>query len=90
MFKAEHGILELRFLPADVSSRSVPENLIPKEDRDCAGLRSTLKLATGAQVMLIRNITSEDGLVNCAREMAVGFNWPDGAQHQPEPGALPD
>ena len=40
-FKAEHAILESRFLPAGVSSGSVPENLIPKEDRDCALLRST-------------------------------------------------
>ena len=43
-FKAEHAIPESRFLPAGVSSGSVPEHLIPKEDRDCAGLRSTSSL----------------------------------------------
>jgi len=32
----------------------------------------------------------EDGLVNGARGMVVGFNCPDGAQHPSEPGALPD
>ena len=89
-YKAEHAILESRFLPAGVSSGSVPEHLIPKEGSDCAGLFSTLTLATGAQVMLIRHIMCEDGLVNGARRMVVGFNWPDGAQHQSEPGALPD
>ena len=31
-----------------------------------------------------------DGLVNGALGIAVGFNCPDGAQHQSEPGALPD
>ena len=43
---ATTSILEIRFLPAGVSSGSVPEILIPKEDRDCGGLRSTLKLAS--------------------------------------------
>ena len=40
--------------------------------------------------MLICNIMCEDGLVNGARGMVVGFSWPDGAQHQSEPGTLPD
>ena len=40
--------------------------------------------------MLIRNIMCEDGLLNSVCGMVVGFKWPDGAQHQSEPGALPD
>ena len=63
-FKAEHVILESRSLPHGVTSRDVPERLIPKDDNNCAGLPHTLKLAAGAQVMLRRNIMCEDGLVS--------------------------
>ena len=58
-----------------MTSRDVPEQLIPKDD---AGLPHTLKLAAGAQVMLRRNIMCEDGLVNGARGQIVGFKWSDG------------
>jgi len=51
-FKAKHIILESQCLPHGVTSRNVPEHLIPKNDNNCAGLPHTLKLAVGAQVML--------------------------------------
>ena len=88
-FKAEHVILESRSLLHGVTSRDVPERLIPKDDNNCAGLPHTLKLAAGAQVMLRRNIMCEDGLVNGARGEIVGFKWSDGADHQAQPGILP-
>ena len=44
-FNAEHVILETRYLPHGVTSRDVPERLIPKDDNNCAGLPHTLKLA---------------------------------------------
>ena len=88
-FKAEHIILESQRLPHGVTSRDVPEHLIPKDDNNCAGLPSTLKLAVGAQVMLRRNIMCEDGLVNGARGEIVGFNWSGDADRQHYPGALP-
>ena len=37
-FKAEHIILESRYLPHGVTSRDVPEHVIPKDDKNCAGL----------------------------------------------------
>ena len=89
-FKAEHIILESRHLPHGVTSRDVPEQLIPKDDNNCAGLPHSLKLAVGAQVMLRRNIMCEDGLVNGARGVIVGFRWPGGADHQIRPGLLPE
>ena len=46
-FNAEHVILESRYLPHGVTSRDVPERLIPKND-NCAGLPHTLKLAVGS------------------------------------------
>ena len=39
--------------------------------------------------MLRRNILCEDGLVNGARGIVVGFTWPDGQQTQPQIGQLP-
>ena len=88
-FKAEHVILESRHLPHGVTSRNVPEHLIPKDDNICAGLPHTLKLALGAQVMLRRNIMCEDDLVNGTCGMIVGFKWSDGADHQDQSGMLP-
>ena len=88
-FKAEHVILESRYLPYGVTSQDVPEQLIPKNDNNCAGLPHTLKLAVGAQVMLRRNIMCEDGLVNGARDEIMGFKWSNGGDHQDQPGMLP-
>ena len=70
-------------------SRDVPEQLIPKDDNNCAGLPHTLKLAVGAQVMLRRNIMCEDSLVNGSSGEIVGFKWSDGVDHQAQPGILP-
>ena len=58
-----------------MTTRTVPEHLIPTDENSCAGLPRTLKLAVGAQVMLRRNIMCEDGLVNGVRGVIVGFKW---------------
>ena len=39
--------------------------------------------------MLRRSIMCEDGLVNGARGVIVGFKWSDGPDHQDQPGMLP-
>ena len=82
-------ILESQHLPHGVTSRNVPEHLIPTDDNNCAGLPCSLKLAVGAEVMLRRNIMCEDGLVNGVRGVVMGFKWPGGTDHQEQPGALP-
>ena len=89
-FDAEHSIVEsTRQIPGIVSHQTVPEALIPSSDRDCAGLPRKVKLTVGAQVMLRRNIICEEGLVNGARGIIVGFSWPNGNTSQPKKGALP-
>ena len=89
-FYAEHSIVEsTTLMPGVVSHKEVPESLIPSSDRDCAGLSRKVKLAIGAQVMLRRNIICEEGLVNGARGIIVGFSWPDGADDQAKKGDLP-
>ena len=62
---------------------------MPSSDRDRAGLQRRVKLAVGAQVMLRCNIICEEGLVNGARGIIVGFSWPEGNTSQPHKGALP-
>ena len=52
-FEVEHTILESsRQAIGVVSHSAVSEVLIPKDDRDCAGLPCTISLAVRAQVML--------------------------------------
>uniref|UniRef100_A0A1X7V8L8 ATP-dependent DNA helicase n=1 Tax=Amphimedon queenslandica TaxID=400682 RepID=A0A1X7V8L8_AMPQE len=89
-FDAEHSIVEpTTLIPGVVSHEEVPESLIPFNDRDCAGLSRKVKLAIEAQVMLQRNIICEEGLVNGARGIIVGFSWPNGADDQAKKGDLP-
>ena len=76
-------------MPGVVSHQQVPESLIPSSDRDSAGLSRKVKLAIGAQVMLRRNIICEEGLVNGARGIIVGFSWPNGTNDQAKKGDLP-
>ena len=91
-FKGEHSIVDsdsARQSYGVVQHVDVPERLIPPDDNDCAGLPRSVKLAVGAQVMLRRNILCEDGLVNGARGIVVGFTWPNGQPTQPRIGQLP-
>ena len=90
-FEVEHAILESSGQAIRVVSHStVLEALIPKDDRDCTGLPCTVSLALGVQVMLQCNIVCEEGLVNGARGIVVGFMWPNGHEGPFEPGALPN
>lgn len=45
---------------------SVPQELIPLEDRDAGGLLNKLYISVGTRVMLLRNLETEVGLVNGA------------------------
>ena len=86
-FKGEHSIVNSNSARQSYMLHvDVPERFIPLDDNDCAGLPRSLKLAVGAQVMLRRNILCEDGLVNGACGIVVGFTSPDGQPTQPQIG----
>ena len=90
-FDATHTLAECGDLPPGVArSGEVPLEYIPRDDNDCAGLPHVLKLAVGAKVMLRRNILCEDGLVNGARGIVIGFRWRNGSSTQGVDGELPE
>ena len=67
---------------------NVREEWIPNNSDDCGGLPATIMLATGARIMLRRNLRTDDGLVNGVTGSVVGFKWSDGGT-VPVPGEPP-
>ncbi|OXA39361.1 ATP-dependent DNA helicase PIF5 [Folsomia candida] len=52
-----------------------PDNLIPNNDRFTAGIPSNIQLGVGSRVMLIRNKSLMNGLVNGSVGTVVGLKW---------------
>lgn len=57
---------------------------------NCGGLLSEVKLAVESRVMLRRNISVSDGLVNGAMGIVKTIKWPSLRRDQLEEGELPD
>ncbi|XP_076278433.1 ATP-dependent DNA helicase PIF1-like [Lasioglossum baleicum] len=65
-----------------------PENVIPANVNNCGGLLNTITLAEGSRIMLRRNISVSDGLINGAMGIVNKFIWL--RRDQLEQGELPD
>ncbi|XP_053389653.1 ATP-dependent DNA helicase PIF1-like [Mercenaria mercenaria] len=57
---------EHQFTSVNVSESENINQFIPKDDRDAGGLPNILHVSRGTRVMLIRNIATDQGLVNGA------------------------
>ncbi|XP_047993596.1 ATP-dependent DNA helicase PIF1-like [Leguminivora glycinivorella] len=67
-----------------------PENVIPKDVNNCGGFLPTIKLGVESRVMLRRNISVSDGLVNGAMGILKKIKWPALRRDQLEEGELPE
>ena len=52
-----------------------PDSDIPDDDQKCAGIPRTLILAVNVRVMLIRNLDTQNGLVNGAQGTVHSIEW---------------
>lgn len=66
------------------------DKIIPDNINSCAGVPKELVVCIGARVMLRRNISTRDGLVNGALGTVVGFKWTLFKKDQLEEGELPE
>uniref|UniRef100_A0A2A4JST8 ATP-dependent DNA helicase n=1 Tax=Heliothis virescens TaxID=7102 RepID=A0A2A4JST8_HELVI len=67
-----------------------PDNVIPKDVNNCGGLLKTVKLSVESRIMLRRNISVSEGLVNGAIGIIKKIEWPTLRRDQLEEGELPE
>jgi ATP-dependent DNA helicase PIF1 len=65
-------------------------NLIPKIDKHTAGVARELDVGEGSRIMLIRNTSMTDGLVNGSIGTLRNLKWPLLREEQLEDGDLPE
>lgn len=83
-----HAIDESR--EAATYGKKPPDNVIPADVNNCGGLLHSIKLAEGSRVMLRRNISISDGLVNGTMGIVKKFKSPAFRRDQLEEGELPE
>lgn len=64
--------------------------MIPVDVNNCGGLLHIIKLAEGSRVMLRRNISVTNSLVNGVMGIVKKFEWPALRRDQLQEGELPD
>lgn len=72
-----------------LNNHLVPKDWIPATEDDCGGLIDMLKIGVGSRVMLRRNISVAEGLVNGATGTVVSFDWELGGTEPQRAGEMP-
>ena len=73
--RAKHAMVQSHSNKCILKDGTVNSSIIPKDNRECAGVSAELEVTKNAVILLIRNINTVDGLENDALGVVKRIQW---------------